>query len=175
MVVGHKLAFGVEIEAVLLFHETRRCPHNEPNTLQDLKNQDSRPGTKSAEEVVKDLLKRHVIPNQKLHGFRTTQVHSWLIKSDLTMKAFSEDDLGAFVHSGKKNEQKVERWHSDGVEFLSPPFTIADHVNTLSQVGKLLVLPDTSTSDVPVNKSCGLHVHVGLQDNALFPLDVLQI
>lgn len=117
-----------------------------------------------------------------------TDVQRWGIVPEITANAQGWDELIKLLPD-RVRRATLEQWNASGVEMVSRVLRAPDHTRTrvLHSDPALVEIKNYLTAvhgnhNTPwgafVNKTCGLHVHVGLDpklsDAGILPLDVLQ-
>jgi uncharacterized cupredoxin-like copper-binding protein len=95
----------------------------------------------------------------------------WLVERDISITQFTKDE---------KNVRgwDTDMWDSSDIEFISKKYVYGNGVGVgtmQSDMQTLLnALTNNGRSDLDVKNDCGMHIHVGLNDNSRLPIKALR-
>lgn len=91
-----------------------------------------------------------------------------------SIKVVDKMEKSKFLAQKSISPDQANTWDSRGTELISPPYAISDIETAISEIDSLVTPLTTSTSGITTNKTCGLHVHIGLEDNSKLWIKALQ-
>ncbi|KAF1992099.1 hypothetical protein K402DRAFT_459287 [Aulographum hederae CBS 113979] len=191
MTTSLPLTFGMEIEAILAFHQDEMIGYINRNikgaslvkTISDgdRTKQSTVNGARAYKDeplqLAQELLSRtsgtpKTIVHYSEDHKKPTAYSSWGIHADETLAGLPKGEL-LRTSNGKIDEKTQENWDSYGIEIVSPPFSSIRSCS--AQLKKILdTIQESHSHGLTTTKDCGLHVHVGLPGSMELPLGTMQ-
>lgn len=191
------LTFGIELETILVYHESLLKPHIPPGTkiVKDITLgarddsevtkwmfQDGRSRrydiTTEPSKIAAELVRNSVDTEDPLADIQVTtqdignkkEYESWKV-----MQERAVPDLDAYTKEDLLEEHEPDEWTSQAIEFVSPVYWYTDDLEeVLTDVKAIREHVTTQGSFLHYPENCGLHVHVGSPDGARFPREVVR-
>jgi len=174
--VSTNLSFGIEIEAFVVYHKSRRSWPTKGTQMNT-----------EAHDTTFDI-ERRLLRGSGLtfleyeNEFDRSEEYknntsAWKMDEEFSLTRLTTEQIVQIVTS-KQGELSIlakfspETWLSGAIEFVSPKYE--DIQTAREDLDKLVSHTHTKTSFLLVNDDCGLHVHVGRVDDETLPLRPLQ-